>query len=122
MQIKILKTEEEYFQALDRLEEIFQAKPGTPEGDEAELLSLVIRKYDEANFPLPETDPIEAIEFMMEQQDIKPKDLVGIIGDKTLVSKVLNRKRKLTIDMIRRLNEKLNLPFDVLLKDYSLMC
>ncbi|WP_088653535.1 helix-turn-helix domain-containing protein [Geofilum rhodophaeum] len=122
MQIKILKTEEEYFQALDRLEEIFQAKPGTPEGDEAELLSLVIRKYDEANFPLPETDPIEAIEFMMEQQDIKPKDLVGIIGDKTLVSKVLNRKRKLTIDMIRRLNEKLNLPFDVLLKDYSLLC
>jgi|SRR5690554_1185064 len=122
MQIKILKTEEEYFQALDRLEEIFQAKPGTPEGDEAELLSLVIRKYDEANFPLPETDPIEAIEFVMEQQDIKPKDLVGIIGDKTLVSKVLNRKRKLTIDMIRRLNERFNLPFDILLKDYSLMC
>jgi HTH-type transcriptional regulator/antitoxin HigA len=122
MQIKVLKTEEEYFQALALLEEIFQAEPGTPEGDEAELLSLVIRKYDEANFPLPETDPIEAIEFMMEQQDIKAKDLVGVIGDKTLVSKVLNRKRKLTIDMIRRLNKKLNIPLDILLKDYSLTC
>jgi len=121
MQIKVLKTEEEYFQALNRLEEIFQAELGTPEGDEAELLSLVIRKYDEEFLPLPETDPIEAIEFVMEQQDIKPKDLVGIIGDKTLVSKVLNRKRKLTIDMIRRLNERFNLPFDILLKDYSLM-
>jgi HTH-type transcriptional regulator/antitoxin HigA len=122
MKIKIIKTEEDYLQALKRLEEIFQAVPGTPEGEESELLCLVIRKYEEENFPIADPDPIEAIKFMMEQQEMKAKDLVGILGDKTNVSKVLNRKRKLTIDMIRSLNERLHLPFDVLLKDYSLSC
>lgn len=121
MEIKILKTEEEYLKALKRLEEIFQAKPGTPEGDEMELLCLVVRKYEEEKYPIEDVDPIEAIEFMMEQKGLIAKDLVGIIGDKTNVSKVLNRKRKLTIEMIRKLNEQLKLPFDILLNDYSLI-
>lgn len=119
MKIRILKTEEDYLKALKRLEEIFQAEPGTPEGDESELLCLVIRKYEEEKYPITEVDPIEAIEFMMEQKGLIAQDLVGVIGDKTSVSKVLNRKRKLTIEMIRRLNKQLRLPFDVLLGDYS---
>lgn len=120
MEIKILKTEEEYLKALKRLEEIFQAEPGTPEGEEMELLSLVVRNYEEEKFPIADVDPIEAIEFMMEQKGLIAKDLVGIIGDKTNVSKVLNRKRKLTIEMIRKLNKQLKIPFDILLNDYSL--
>jgi len=120
MTVKILKSEEQYNKAIDRLEMIFDAEPGTPEGDELELLSLLIKKYEDEHYPIPDPDPIEAIEFVMEQTNMKPKDLVGILGDKASVSKVLNRKRKLTIDMIRNLNEVLKIPFDALLKDYTL--
>lgn len=120
MALKIIKTEEEYDKALERLEVIFDAEPGTQEGDEMELLSLLISKYEDENYPIPDPDPIEAIEFMMEQTNMKPKDLIGIIGDKASVSKILNKKRKLTIDMIRNLHEKLKIPFDALLKDYDI--
>lgn len=120
MLIKILKSEEEYTSALERVEEIFDAETGTPEADELDLLYLVIQKYEDEHYPLPSTDPIEAIEFVMDQKDMKPKDLVGIIGDKTLVSKVLNRKRKLTIEMIRNLHQSLQIPFELLFADYDL--
>jgi HTH-type transcriptional regulator / antitoxin HigA len=120
MLIKILKTEEEYQAALKRVDEIFFALPGTPEGEELELLHLIIQKYEDEKYPLPSVDPIEAIEFVMDQKDMKPKDLVGIIGDKTLVSKVLNRKRKLTIEMIRNLHQSLQIPFELLFADYDL--
>lgn len=117
---KLIKTEEDYLNALARIEVIFDAEPGTLEGDEAELLVFLIEKYEEVHYPIPDPDPIEALEFIMEQTNLKPKDLVGIIGDKTNVSKVLNRKRKLTIEMIRNLHEKLKIPFEALLKDYEL--
>ncbi len=117
---RLIKTKEDYSNALARIEVIFDAEPGTPEGDEAELLVFLIEKYEDEHYPIPDPDPIEALEFIMEQTDLKPKDLVGIIGDKTNVSKVLNRKRKLTIEMIRNLHEKLKIPFDALLKDYEL--
>jgi len=120
MTLKIIKSEADYNKALERIEEIFDAELGTPEGDELELLSLLVEKYEDELYPIPDPDPIEAIEFMMEQTNMKPKDLVGIIGDKASVSKVLNRKRKLTLDMIRNLHDKLKIPFEALLKDYSL--
>jgi len=117
---RIIKTEEEYFKALERIEVIFDAETGTDEGDEAELLSLLIEKYEDEHYPIPDPDPIKAIKFIMEQTSMRPKDLVGIIGDKASVSKVLHKKRKLTIEMVRNLNEKLEMPFDALLKDYTL--
>ena len=120
MTLKIIKTEEEYDKAIERLEVTFDAEPGTPEGDEMELLSLLITNYEDEHYPIPDPDPIEAIEFVMEQTNMKPKDLVGILGDKASVSKILNRRRKLTIEMIRKLNEALQIPFDALLKDYTL--
>ena len=120
MTLKIIKTEEEYDKALERLEVIFDTETGTPEGDEMELLSLLITNYEDEHYPIPDPDPIEAIEFIMEQTNLKPKDLVGIIGDKASVSKILNRKRKLTLDMIRNLHEKLKIPLDALLKDYDI--
>ncbi len=117
---KIIKTENEYRKAIKRLEEIFDVEVGTIEADEAELLGLLIEKYEDEHYPIPNPDPIEAIEFIMEQMNIKPKDLVGIIGDKASVSKILNKKRKLTIEMVRNLHKRFNIPFDALINDYSL--
>lgn len=118
--IKIIKSEKEYEHALERLEEIFDAPPGTPEGDESELLALLIEKYEEEHYPIPDPDPIEAIKYMMEQSNLKLKDLSDILGNKGNVSKILNKKRKLSLEMIRKLHALLKIPYSVLLQDYSL--
>ena len=116
----ILKSNNDYEIALERLDDIFDAVPGSDEDKESDLLVLLIEKYEQDNFPIPDPDPIEAIKFIMEQNSLKQQDLVGIIGDKTTVSKVLQKKRKLTIQMIRNLNRMLQIPFDALIKDYEL--
>lgn len=118
MKIKPIKTDKDYNQALERLEEIFDAKPGTPEGDELDVLSMLIEKYEKENFPIDFPDPIEAIKFRMEQLGLKQKDLASAIGYKSRVSEVLNKRRKLTLTMIRRIHKKLNIPTDILIKDY----
>ena len=116
----ILKSEREYEIALERLDEIFDAKSGSIEDKESDLLVLLIEKYEEEKYPIPDPDPVEAIRFIMEQKSLKQKDLIGIIGDKATVSKVLKRKRKLTIEMIRRLNRAFKIPFEALINDYEL--
>lgn len=116
----ILKSNKDYELALDRLDKLFDAVPDSPEDKEADLLVLLIEKYEEENFPIPDPDPVEAIKFIMEQNSLKQRDLVGIIGDKTTVSKVLKKKRKLTLDMIRNLNRMFQIPFDALITDYEL--
>jgi HTH-type transcriptional regulator/antitoxin HigA len=118
MKVKILKTEVEYTEALKRLEVIQDAKPGTPEGEELELLALLIENYEEEHYSLPDPDPVDVIQFYIEQRGLKDKDLVGIIGDKTLVSKVLNRERKLNLRMVRSLHEKFRIPYKILLAEY----
>jgi HTH-type transcriptional regulator / antitoxin HigA len=118
MNIKVIKTEAEYNQALKRLEIIFDAPVDSPEGDEAELLGLVIEKYEDEHFPIEGTDPIEAIKFRMEQMNMDNKDLVKIIGYKSRVSEIFNRKRKLSLKMIKNLHEKLNIPYESLITDY----
>jgi HTH-type transcriptional regulator/antitoxin HigA len=119
MQHKVVKTETEYNQALERLEQIFDAEPGTAEGDELELLSLLIDNYERERFPIDLPDPIEAIKFRMEQLNYKPKDLVSVIGFRSRVTEVLNKKRKLSLDMIRRLNKDLHISTDVLIQEYK---
>ena len=116
--IKIIKTESEYKKALDRLYEIFDAKIGTKDSDEADLLALVIEDYENKHHVIEAPDPIEAIKIRMEELGMKQSDMIDIIGGKSQVSEVLNRKRKLTIKMIRNLKEKLNLPSDLLVQDY----
>ena len=116
----ILKNNNDYELALERLDDIFDAVPGSDEDKESDLLVLLIEKYEQDNFPIPDPDPVEAIKFIMEQNSLKQQDLVGIIGDKTTVSKVLKKKRKLTLDMIRNLNRILQIPFGALIKDYEL--
>lgn len=115
---KVIKTEEEYNIALNRLETIFDAQVGTPEGDELELLSLLIDNYEKIHYPIDLPDPIEAIKFRMEQLGIKPKDLAKVLGFRSRVTEVLNKKRKLSLDMIRRLNRDLNIPTKVLIQEY----
>jgi HTH-type transcriptional regulator/antitoxin HigA len=118
MTLKLIKTKKDYEQALKRLEVIFDARPGTKEGDELEILALLIEKYEQEHFPIEAPDPIEAIKFRMEQMGYKQKDLENIIGYKGRVSEILNRKRKLTLEMIRKIHETLQIPTDVLLQEY----
>lgn len=118
MEMKIIKTEPEYHQALGRLEQIFDSEPGTSEGDELELLSLLIDNYEKSHFPIGLPDPIEAIKFRMEQLNYQPKDLADVIGFRSRVTEILNRKRKLSLNMIRKINQHMHIPTDVLVQKY----
>ena len=118
MELKLIKTEKEYQVAINRLEEIFDSKKGSKTADELELLSLLIEKYETEKDPIDLPDPIEAIKFRMDQLGYKQKDLGQVIGLKSRVSEILNRKRKLTLDMIRKLHATLGIPTEVLLKEY----
>jgi len=118
MNIHPIKTEKDYENALERLEDVFDAKLGTKEGDELEILSILIEKYEDEYFPIDLPDPIEAIKFRMEQLGMKQNDLTEVIGFKSRVSEILNKKRKLTLDMIRNLNEYLSIPTNVLIQKY----
>jgi len=118
MKILPIRNENDYQKALDRLEDIFDAKKGTEEGDELEILSILIDRYENENFPIGMPDPIEAIKFRMEQMGMNQKDLAKVVGFKSRVSEILNKKRKLTLDMIRKLNTNLHIPTEVLVQDY----
>lgn len=118
MKTKIIKSRDEYDQALLELEMIFDAKPGTTEGDELELLALLIDNYEREHFPVDLPDPIEAIKFRMDQLGYTDRDLVRVLGFRSRVSEIMNRKRKLSIAMIRRLNKDLNIPTEVLIQEY----
>ena len=120
MNIKPIKTENDYIQALKRLETIFNAEIGTMESDEADVLGLIIDEYEKKYYPIEAPDPIEAIKIRMEEMQLKQVDLIPEIGGKSRVSEVLNRKRKLTVDMIRKLTTKLNLSPSLLICDYQL--
>ena len=117
MNIKVIKTEEDYNQALKRLEVIFDAPVDSPAGDEAELLSILIERYEDDRYPIEAPDPIEAIKFRMEQMDMNNQDLAEIIGYKSRVSEIFNRKRKLTLKMIRNLHKKLKIPYESLMSE-----
>jgi len=118
MDIKVIKTERDYQQSLERLEVIFDAPIDSPEGDEAEILSILIEKYEDEHYPIGPPDPIEAIKFRMEQMDMKKSDLAEIIGYKSRVSEIFSKKRKLSLEMIRRLHDKLKIPYETLISDY----
>ena len=118
MKAKLIKTEPEYLQAIHHLELIFDAKKGSKEGDELEVLGFLIEKFEEEHYPIEAPDPIEAIKFRMEQMGYKQKDLEKILGYKGRVSEILSRKRKLTLEMVRNLHDKLNIPLESLIQAY----
>ncbi|MDT0678811.1 helix-turn-helix domain-containing protein [Autumnicola musiva] len=118
MRIKPIRNEEDYQNALQRLDEIFDAKKGTEEGDELEILAILVDNYENEHFPIGMPDPIEAIKFRMEQMGMKQKDLAEVFGFKSRVSEILNKKRKLTLEMVRKLHTTLHIPTEVLVQDY----
>jgi len=118
--MKPIRSEKDYRKGLQRLEVIFDAPVGTKDGDEAEILSLLIDSYESEYYPIDAPDPIEAIKIRMEELNLRQKDLVGIIGGKSRVSEIMNRKKKLTVDMIRELERLLHISASVLVNNYSL--
>lgn len=118
MDIKPIRTDKDYKRALKRLEIIFDSKPGSYEGDELEILGILIDQYENEHFPIELPDPIEAIKFRMEQMGFNQSDLADIIGSKSRASEILNRKRKLSLEMIRQLHDRLHIPTDVLIQTY----
>ena len=115
MNIKPIKTKKDYHKAIVRLEQLFDAKPGSKEGDELEVLGILIDAYEREHFPIELPDPIEAIKFRMEQQGLTQKDLEPFIGSSGRVSEVLNRKRGLSLSMAKKLHDGLNIPYESLL-------
>jgi HTH-type transcriptional regulator/antitoxin HigA len=118
MNIKPIRTKKDYEQALDRLEVIFDSKKGTDKGDELEILGMLIEKYENKKFPIGFPDPVEAIKFRMEQLGYNQADLANVVGLKSRASEILNRKRKLSLEMIRQIHNRLNIPTEVLIQAY----
>lgn len=120
MTAQLIKTEEAYDRALAHLNEVFDAPAGTPEKAEAEILVLLINQYEDQHHVILPPDPIDAIRVRMEEKGIKQKDLVGLVGSKSRISEVLNRKKPLTLKMIRELHKLLQIPVAVLVQEYPL--
>ena len=119
MTIKPIKTKKDYQNALERLELIFDSKKGSDNGDELEILGILIEKYEDEHFPIGFPDPMEAIKFRMEQMGYNQTDLAKIVGLKSRASEILNKKRKLTLEMIRLLHDNLKIPTEVLIQSYK---
>jgi len=115
MNIKPIRNDDDLAAALGRMEQMWGAEANTPEGDELEVLALLIGKYEDEHYPMPPSDPIEAIKFRMDQQGLTPRNLEAYIGPSGRVSEVLNRKRPLSLRMIKRLHEGLHIPYESLL-------
>ena len=119
MNIKPIKSEEDYIATLNQIESLMDAKPNTFQMDELEVLTTLVEAYEAQHYVIDAPDPIEAIKFRMEQEGLKQKDLVNIVGSKSRVSEILNKKRKLTIEMIRNLHKQLHIPVESLFLDYK---
>lgn len=119
MNIKPIRNDADLHAAFERLEVIFQVSEGTPEADEMEVLVTLIEAYENKHYPIGPADPIEAIKFRMEQQGLGPKDLEPYIGSSGRVSEVLNRKRALSLRMIKQLHQGLRIPYESLLSNIT---
>jgi HTH-type transcriptional regulator/antitoxin HigA len=114
--LKPIKTRADYETAVAEMKRVWGAKSGTPDGDRLDILATLVDTYEAQHFPMDPPDPIEAIKFRMEQQGLTRKDLEDILGTRTRVAEVLNRRRGLSINMIRRLHEKLGISAEVLIR------
>ncbi|GFE58956.1 type II toxin-antitoxin system HigA family antitoxin [Geobacter sp. AOG1] len=118
MEIKPVKNEADYRVALEEIERLFDASPDTPEADRLEVLTTLVEAYEEKQYTIPLPDPIEAILYHMESRGLSRRDLEVYIGSRARVSEVLNRKRPLTMEMIRNLHRGLGIPAEVLIQPY----
>ena len=119
MDIHPIKTETDYQAALEEIQSLFDAAPNTPQGDKLDVLATLVEAYEERQYPIPAPDPIEAVQYFMESRGLTRKDLEPYIGNRARVSEVLNRKRPLTLRMIQRLHNMVDIPANMLLKPYT---
>ncbi len=120
MNIKPIKTESDYRKALERLNELFDTSMGSSESDEADILAVLVDEYEKKHYPIEAPDPIEAIKIRMAEMHYRQVDIADAFGGRNRASEILNRKRKLTIEMIRNLTTRLNISPGVLISDYKL--
>ncbi|MFN5649631.1 MAG: type II toxin-antitoxin system HigA family antitoxin [Sphingobacteriales bacterium] len=118
MQLKIIKSKKDYRASLERFEEIFQAKTGTKESEEADVLALLIKTYEDKHFVINTPDPLDAIRYRMQQQGLTNSDLADILGYKSRVTDLFNGHRKLNLTMVRKLHDKLRIPLETLVNEY----
>ncbi len=116
MEIRPIRNEADHEQALREIERLWGAKEGTPDGDRLDVLTTLVEAYEEKHFPIDAPDPIEAIRFRLEQQGLDHRALVGVIGGRSRVYEVMHHKRALSLEMIRRLNERFGIPAEVLIR------
>ena len=121
MTLRTLKTEADYEEALAEIDTIFDAELNTPEGDRLDILALLVESYEEQHYPIPAPDPVAALEYYMDSRGLTRRDLEPYLGSRARVAEVLNRKRGLSIDMIRRLHQGLGISADILIQPYSLV-
>ncbi len=119
-EIKPIRSENEYRSALKDLQMLFTASKDSDDYDKAEVLEILIEDYENKHYPIEDPDPIEAIKYSMEEAGMNQSELGNIIGDRSKASLILNRKRKLSLQMIRNLHDRLKIPLDILVKDYPL--
>ena len=116
MQIKPIRTKADYERTLREVEGLWAAGKGTPEEDRLDVLATLVDAYEQKHFPIDPPDPIEAIRFRLEQQGLDPRALVGVIGGRSRVYEVMQRKRALSLEMIRRLHQRFGIPAEVLIR------
>jgi HTH-type transcriptional regulator/antitoxin HigA len=117
MQIQPIHTENDYQKTLNRIEEIFDAKPGSVEGDELEILGILVDEYEKKHFPIESPKPVEAIKFRMDQLGLEQKELAKILGSKSRASEILSGKRSLSLRQIKLLYKKLGIPAEILIQE-----
>ena len=115
MEIKLIKTEQDYNDAIQRVESLWGAKKNSPEGDELDLLCTIVEAYEMKHFPILPPDPIDAIKFRMEQMNMTKSDMAKYLGSQSRVSEILSRKRQLTLKMVKTLYKGLKIPAEILL-------
>lgn len=119
MEIRPIRTETDYQAALKEIEILFDAQPNTPEYDRLDILSTLVEAYENTHYPIEAPDPIEAILYYMDTRGLSRRDLEPCLGSRARVSEVLSRKRSLTLEMIRKLNQELGIPAEVLIQPYD---
>lgn len=119
MDLRPIKTEADYQNALQEIESLFDATPGTAEADRLDVLSTLVDAYEKVHFPIELPDPIEAIHYYMEARSWSPQDLEPCLGNRAWVAEVLSRQRSLTLDMIRKLHQELGVPAEILIQPYG---
>src|SRR5690349_19166790 len=119
MHIHPIKTEADYEAALQRVDALMQAQPNTPEGDDLDVLTTLISVYEDQRYPIMPPDPVEALQYWMETRDLTRRDLEPLLGSRARVAEILNRRRTLTLEMIRRLHSALGIPAEILIQPYT---